>query len=173
MRRALLILTFAASSLVPSLGWCADPPFVHARPEDLFRRSPSCVAPAFSSAQSVEVFRVAPRYEKRGATGRTFRDQTIIAGPRLLGAASARAVGKELERDYCVDWPNLYCAFVARYGVRVHSSREQIEVLVCPHCGELKFYRKERWFRSAFLAGRLLPLLQKAFPDYPLRANET
>jgi hypothetical protein len=116
---------------------------------------------------------VAPRNEKRKTTGRVFRDQKIIAGPRLLDAASTRAIGKALERDYCFDWPNLYCAFVARYGVRVHFSTHSVEVLVCPHCGELKFYKRGQWFRSALLTGRLIPLLQKAFPDYPLRDNET
>jgi hypothetical protein len=131
------------------------------------------VAPAFSSAQSVEIFRVAPRYEKRKTTGRIFHDQKIIAGPRLLGPASARALGKELERVYCFDWPNLYCAFVARYGIRVHLPTHSVEVLVCPHCGQVQFYKRGQWFRNAFLTGRLLPLLQESFPDYPLRDDET
>jgi len=173
MRRTIVVFILGFSWSLPSLAWSANLPYVHARPEDLFRRSPSCVAPAFSSAQSVAVFRVAPRHEKRKTTGRIFHDQKIIAGPRLLGAASARALGKEMERVYCVDWPNLYCAFVARYGIRVHFPTHSVEVLVCPHCGQVKFYKRGQWFRSAFLTGRLLPLLQKAFADYPLRDDET
>jgi hypothetical protein len=173
MRRTLVLLVLGACCSLPGLAWGADPPFVHARPEDLFRRSPSCVAPPFSSAKSIEVFRVAPRYEKRKTTGRIFRDQRVIAGPRLLDAASVRSLGKALERDYCFDWPNLYCAFAARYGVRVHFPTHSVEVVICPHCGEVRFYKGGQWFRTGFLAGRLVPLLQKTFPDYPLRADET
>ena len=172
MPRTLFVIMLVASWLLPRSAWSAEPAFVQARPEDLFRRSPSCVPPGFSSARSAEVFRVASRFEKRKTTGRVFRDQNIIAGPRGLDAASVHALGKELERDYCVDWPNLYCAFVARYGVRVHFPTHSVEVLVCPHCGEVQFYKRGKWFHSAFLSGRLLPLLQKAFPDHPLRDDE-
>jgi hypothetical protein len=173
MRRTLVVVMLLACWLLPDLAWSAEPYFRTARPEDLFRRSPSCVAPLFSSARSVEVFRVAPRYEKRKTTGRTFHEQKIVAGPRLLGAASARAVGKELEHDYCFDWPNLYCAFAARYGVRLHFTTHSVDVVLCPHCGEIRFYKNGRWFRSAFLTGNLFPLLRKTFLDYPLRDDET
>ena len=129
--------------------------------------------PSFSSAQSVEAFRVAPRYEKRKATRRIFHDQKIIAGPRRLDAASARALGKELERVYRVDWPPLYCAFVARYGVRLRLSSRTVEVLVCPHCGEVKFYTAPGWLRSSSVSSELFRLLGKVFPDYPLQPDET
>jgi hypothetical protein len=166
MRRALVVVMFVAFWLLPDLGWSAEPHFRTARPEDLFLRSPSCVAPVFSSAQSIEVFRVAPPYEKGKTTRSTFREQKIIAGPRLLGGASTRALGKQLEHVYCFDWPNLYCAFEARYGVRIHFPTHSVEVLVCPHCGEVRFFKGAQWSRSAYLAWKLLPLLQKAFPDY-------
>lgn len=129
--------------------------------------------PSFSSAQSVEAFRVAPRYEKRKTTGRIFHDQKIIAGPRLLEAASARALGKELERVYRVDWPPLYCAFVPRYGVRLRLSTRTVEVLVCPHCGEVKFYAAQGWLRSASVSAELFRLLGKVFPEHPLHPDET
>jgi hypothetical protein len=170
MRVAVILVT---AWLVPCLAWSAAPSFVPARPEDFVLRSTSGVAPPFRSAQSVEVFRVAPRSDKRQTTRRFFHDQKVIAGPRRLSSARARALGEELERAYRIDWPNLYCAFVARYGVRLYFPTHSVEVLVCPHCGEVNFYRRGQWFRRASLAGRLLPLLRKAFPDHPLRENET
>jgi hypothetical protein len=152
MRRTLLIIFVFAASALSSFASASPPPF--------------------SSARSVEAFRVGPSWERK-TTGRMFHDQKVIAGPRMLTSASSRAMGAELERVYRADWPSLYCAFVARYGVRVRLPDSVVEVLVCPHCGEVQFYRSGKWFRSASVTGELLHLLRKAFPDYPLREKET
>jgi hypothetical protein len=129
--------------------------------------------PPFASAQSIEAFRVAPRWEKRKTTRRVFHDQKVIAGPRVLTHAASHAMAAELRRAYRIDWPLLYCAFVARYGVRLRLGTSTVEVLVCPHCGEVQFYRSGKWLRSASVTGGLLQLLQKTFPDHPLREKET
>ena len=173
MHRTLVFVMFVASWLLPRLVSRAEPSFVPARPEDMRPRSTSGPAPVFTSARSVEVFRVAPPSDKRKTTGRVFHGQKIIVGPRQLSPESARALGKELERVYVIDWPPLYCAFVPRYGVRLQFPAHSVEVLVCPHCGEVQFSKGREWFRSASVTARLFRLLEKAFPDYPLRANET
>ena len=129
--------------------------------------------PQFASAQSVEAFRVAPLWEKRDATRKVFHAQKVVAGPRVLTPRASRAIAEELQRVYRSDWPPLYCAFVARYGVRLRLATSTVDVLVCPHCGEVQFYRSGECFRSASVTAELLHLLQKTFPDHPLRENET
>jgi hypothetical protein len=150
MRRALTLLLVAAT-LTPLTLWSATPDF--------------------ASAQSVEAFRVAPRWEKHKTSGKIFREQKVISGPRLLPHASARAIAEELQRVYRADWPPLYCAFVARYGLRVRLGTKTVEVLVCPHCGEVQFYAGKH-IRSASVSSELLRILQSIFSDYPLRPNE-
>ena len=56
--------------------------------------------PDFTSAQSVEAFRVAPRSERNKTTGISFREQKVIAGPRLLSRASSGAIAEQLRRIY-------------------------------------------------------------------------
>jgi hypothetical protein len=151
MRRASLVLHLLAAIFAPVALWGATPDF--------------------RSAQSVETFRVAPRYEKTKTTGKTFREQKVISGPRPLPLAPARAVTEQLQQLYGKDRPPTRCAFVARYGLRVRLPRETVEVLVCPHCGEVEFFARNRRAKSS-VSSPLLDTLRKTFSDHPLCPDE-
>jgi hypothetical protein len=127
--------------------------------------------PDFASAQSVEAFRVAPCDERYQTKGRIFRGQKIIAGPRLLARATSHAIIEQLQRLYGTDRPPTRCAFVARYGLRVRLATETVDVLVCPHCGEVEFFARKRKGNSS-VSSQLLDILLKTFSDYPLHPNE-
>ena len=136
--------------------------------------------PDFTSAQSVEAFRVAPRSERNKTTAISFREQKVIAGPRLLSRASSRAIAEQLRRIYGRDRRPTRCTFVARYGLRVRLPRETVEAVVCPHCGEVEFFwRKGRRTSSissqlleSSVSSELLDILLKTFSDYPLQPDE-
>ena len=128
-------------------------------------------APPDFSADSVEVFRVAPRWEKQKATGKMFHQYKVLAGPRRISKPAARSVTRELERVYPVDWPPKYCAFVPRYGIRLNCPSGRVDVLICPHCAEVHFIMGNR-LRVASVSGEILRQLSLLFPDHPLRDDE-
>ena len=123
------------------------------------------------SADSVDVFRVAPRWEERKATGKMFHAYKVLAGPRRASLPAGRAITQELQRVYSVDWPPLRCAFVPRYGIRLHRPSGIVDVLICPHCGELRFLMGKS-LRVASMSREILRQLNLLFPDHPLRDDE-
>jgi hypothetical protein len=132
-------------------------------------------APTISSARSVEAFRVAPLFDEHYTASKRFRGQKLVAGPQRLSAADAAMIARELERVYPVDWPELYCAFAPRYAVRFHCSAGAIDVLLCPHCGEVHFLFGKQVRRASMQErqSKILGVLTHLFPRFPLRANET
>jgi len=123
------------------------------------------------SADSVEVFRVAPSWEKREATGKMFHQYQVLAGPRRTSEPAGLAISRELQRIYSVDWMSRYCAFTPRYGIRLHRRRGVVDVLICPHCGEVHFVMGKT-LRVASVSGEILRQLKSFFPDFPLRDDE-
>lgn len=99
--------------------------------------------PQLSSALPVEAFRVAPLFDEHYTTSKRLRGQKLVAGPRQLSPADAAALAQQLEQVYRVDWPSSYCAFAPRYAVRFHLADGLVDVLLCPHCGEVHFYHGE------------------------------
>jgi hypothetical protein len=119
----------------------------------------------------VDVYRVSLSGDKRKGTGKKFYFYKVLAGPRRISPAAARAITRELERIYPVDWPPLYCAFVPRYAIRLHRPSGTVDVLLCPHCCEGHFIMGKR-LRVASVCGDIFRQLELLFPDYPLRPDE-
>ena len=92
-----------------------------------------------ASASRVEAFRLAPLFDKHYRTSKRFHDAKLVSGPRLVGATEATLIAQELERIYPIEFPSS-CLFAPRYGLRFHLASWTVDVLICPHCGEVQFH---------------------------------
>ena len=140
----------------------------------LASRSGFCAAPELTSASRVEAFRLAPLFDKHYRTSKRFHESKLVSGPRPLSASDAALAARDLQRIYPVDWPPLACAFAPRYGLRFHLATSTVDVLICPHCGEVHFLTGRVLRRASMRDGapELMRLLKSLFPRHPLRDNE-
>jgi hypothetical protein len=130
--------------------------------------------PPLASASRVEAFRLAPSFDEHYRTSKRFHGAKLVSGPHSVRAPEAALAARELERIYSVDWPSFYCVFAPRYGLRFHIATSTVDVLICPHCGEVHFL-SDGVLRRAYMqdgAPDLMRMLKPLFPRYPLRENE-
>lgn len=136
--------------------------------------SASSASPDLVAASRVEAFRLAPLFDDHYRTSKRFHDAKLVSGPRPLPASDAARAARELQRIYPIDWPPLACAFAPRYGLRFHLGQSTVDVLICPHCGEVHFLMGRVLRRASMRDGapELMRMLKPLFPRHPLRDNE-
>jgi hypothetical protein len=133
--------------------------------------------PDLSSATHGEAFRVAPLFDKHYRTSKRFRDSKLISGPRALSSSDLALAARELESIHAVEILS-DCLFAPRYGFRFKVPAGTLDVLICPHCDEVRFIMDrptDHVLRRCSMAERrseLMQMLKRLFPNHPLRDGE-
>ncbi len=81
-----------------------------------------------------------------------------------------------LVRAYSVKWPSLYCAFKPVFGASFLIGRRRIDVMMCPHCGEMPYYEGSRLLATADLsaaASKLFPVYRRIYRNDPVVQSVT
>lgn len=124
-----------------------------------------------ATSRNATVYRVSPDRVSGKIGVRTFHSFPVLAGPRRASEENTLRLAMALGEVYDTAWDaNKRCRFSPRYGVTLGSAPTRVDVLICPGCEEVRFYRGISGLRRSTLGAHkrmVVAILERILSGQP------